>query len=78
MAPFDTTHPHIQVSSVKNISPLHTLPAYGRLKELCEQFEKGNCTTITMTDTCAIKISALSSNQLSSGSNKPILQKEAA
>lgn len=76
--PLDTIHPHIQVSSVKNISSLHTLPAHGRLKELCEQFEKGNCTMITMTDTCAIEISALSSNQLSSGSNKPILQKEAA
>ena len=76
--PVDNTYPHIQISCLKNAPSPRILPAHGRLKELCEQFETGTCTTIAMTDTCTIEISPLSPNQLSSRSNEIALQKEAA
>jgi hypothetical protein len=76
--PVDNTYPHIQISCLKNAPSPRILPAHGRLKELCEQFETGTCTTIAMTDTCTIEISPLSPNQLSSRSNELALQKEAA
>ena len=76
--PIDNTLPHIQISSLKNTSSPDILPAYGRLKELCEQFETGIHTTVAMTDTCTIEISSLSSIRPSSRSNKAVFQKEAA
>jgi len=76
--PIDNTLPHIQISSLKNASSPDILPAHGRLKELCEQFETGIHTTVAITDTCTIEISSLSSIQPSSRSNKAVFQKEAA
>ena len=76
--PIDKTLPHIQISSLKNTSSPDILPAYGRLKELCEQFETDIHTTVAMTDTCTIEISSLSSIQPSSRSNEAVFYKEAA
>ena len=76
--PIDNTLPHIQISSLKNVSSPDILPSHGRLKELCEQFETGIHTTVAITDTCTIEISSLSSIQPSSRSNKAVFYKEAA
>ena len=74
----DETQPHIQFCTQKNASSLDILPAHGRLKELCEQFEKDASTTVAITDTCTIEISSLSSIQPLLRSNEVVFQKEAA
>ncbi len=74
----DEPQPSIQFSSLKNTSSVDILPAHGRLKELCEQIEKGTRTTVAITDTCAIEISSLSSIQPFVRSNDAVFQKEAA
>ena len=50
------TQPRIQIASRKQATSLNVVPADSHLKELCEQFENGNHTTISVTDTCAIEI----------------------
>ena len=65
-------------SHSKNNSSVDILPAHGRLKELCEQFDKDVRTTVAITDTCTIEISSLSSIQPLLGSNEVVFQKEAA
>ena len=72
------TQPRIQIASRKQDTSLNVVPADSHLKELCEQFENGNHTTISVTDTCAIEIQPLPPKQLLSKSDEMISKKEAA
>ena len=71
------TQPRIQIASRKQDTSLNVVPADSHLKELCEQFENGNHTTISVTDTCAIEIQP-PRQQLLSKSDEMISKKEAA
>ena len=72
------TQPRVQIAPVKRDASLNAIPADSHLKELYEQFEHGNRTTISVTETCAIEIQPLTPNQLLSKSDEMIPQKEAA